>query len=253
MRTKILFRDSSNGTSYRNARTLIALLTMFARTLRNCISRSARTTRTFSTGGSGSGSGSSSAGILASAVALAGAGFVYYDASNANASLQAQVNDLQVQLSGKTNSAFVFIKPHACKGKEGAVEDVVEEKLKASGIRITGSGIINAEEIDKKMFIDTHYGAIASKAVKLKPSELNVPEKGKAAFEKMFGESWESALAAGKVFNAKDGAAKLGLDSEGLNEEWSKLSRDKDLIKFGGGFYCGKVGDIYVMNGFYMR
>ena len=101
--------------------------------------------------------------------------------------------------------------------------------------------------------IDTHYGAIASKAVKLQPSELNVPDKGKAGFEKMFGESWDSAIAAGKVYNAKDGAAKLGLDSEGLNKAWSKLSRGKNLIKFGGGFYCGKVGDIYVMNGFYMR
>ena len=34
-----------------------------------------------------------------------------------------------------------------------------------------------------------------------------------------------------KVFNAKDGAAKLGLDAEGINAEWSKLTRGKDLIK----------------------
>ena len=60
------------------------------------------------------------------------------------------------------------------------------------------------------------------------------------------------SVAAGKVYNAKDGAVKLGLDAEGVNQEWSKLTRGKDLIKFGGGFYCGKVKDIYVMNGFYM-
>ena len=59
-------------------------------------------------------------------------------------------------------------------------------------------------------------------------------------------------VAAGKVYNAKDGAEKLGLDAAGVNDEWSKLTRGKDLIKFGGGFYCGKVKDIYVMNGFYM-
>jgi hypothetical protein len=88
--------------------------------------------------------------------------------------------------------------------------------------------------------------------VKLKPSELNVPDKGKKQFEAAFGESWDSAVAAGKVFNAKDGAEKLGIDAEGVNAEWSKLTRGKDLIKFGGGFYCGKVKDIYVMNGFYM-
>lgn len=223
---------------------------MLSRTLRYSAPRLLRGARSFSGGGSG---GGSNAGVLLSAVAVAGAGFVYYDASQAKEALETQANDLQVQLSGKTNAAFVFIKPHACKGKEAAVESLVEEKFKASGIRITGSGTINAEEIDKKMYIDTHYGAIASKAVKMKPSELNVPEKGKAGFEKMFGESWDSALAAGKVYNAKDAAAHLGLDSEGLNKEWSKLSSGKDLIKYGGGFYCGKIGDIYVINGFYMR
>lgn len=149
-------------------------------------------------------------------------------------------------------AAFVFIKPHACKGKEGAVESVVESKFKESGIRITSKGVIDAKTIDEQLLIDNHYGAIASKAVKLKPSELNVPDKGKAGFEKMFGESWDAAIASGKVYNAKDAAQKLGLDSERLNQEWSKLSPGRNLIKFGGGFYCGKVKDIYVMNGFYM-
>jgi len=166
--------------------------------------------------------------------------------------MSSQVNSLQVELSGKTNSAFVFIKPHACKGTPGSVESVVEDKFKESGIRVTGKGEISAEEIDKNMFIDTHYGAIASKAVKLKPSELNVPDKGKKQFEQAFGESWDSAVASGKVYNAKDAAEKLGLDADGINSEWAKLTRGKDLLKFGGGFYCGKVKDIFVMNGFYM-
>ena len=222
---------------------------MFARSFRQPVTRVARSTgsRPFSSSASGGGGGNA-----ISFVALAGAGYVYYDMQQQNAALEAKANELRVDLAGKTNSAFVFIKPHACKGKEGAVEDVVESKFKSSGIRVTGKGQILAEDIDKNMYIDTHYGAIASKAVKLKPSELNVPEKGKAEFEKMFGESWESAVAAGKVFNAKDAAEKLNVDASGINEKWSKLSRGKDLIKFGGGFYCGKVGDIYVMNGFYM-
>lgn len=167
--------------------------------------------------------------------------------------LEKKCDDLQVQLSGKTNSAFVFIKPHACKGTPGKVENVVEEGLKANGIRITGKGEMKGEEIDKNMYIDTHYGAIASKAVKLTPKELNVPDKGKAGFEKMFGEKWDDVVSAGKVYNAKDAAEKLGLDAAGINEKWSKLERGKTLIKFGGGFYCGKVDDIYVMNGFYME
>mmetsp|Transcript_24961 Transcript_24961/g.68822 ORF Transcript_24961/g.68822 Transcript_24961/m.68822 type:complete len:390 (-) Transcript_24961:5444-6613(-) len=185
-------------------------------------------------------------------MSLGGAAYVYLDSQSKMDAMAAKVDSLQVELAGKTNSAFVFIKPHACKGKAGSVESVVEGKFKESGIRVTDKGEITAEEIDKNMFIDNHYGAIASKAVKLKPSELNVPEKGKKQFEEAFGESWDSAVAAGKVYNAKDGAEKLGIDAEGVNSEWSKLTRGKDLIKFGGGFYCGKVKDIYVMNGFYM-
>jgi len=224
---------------------------MFSNSIRRSVLRATRTTgvRAFSSGGGGGGGG---AAMPLALVAAAGAGYVYYDAQESTKALESKIDDLQVQLSGKTNSAFVFIKPHACKGKPGAVEAVLEDKFMESGIRVTGKGEMTAEQIDKNMYIDNHYGAIASKAVKLKPSELNVPDKGKAGFEKMFGESWDSAIAAGKVYNAKDAAEKLGLDAAGINDKWSKLSRGKDLIKFGGGFYCGKVGDIYVMNGFYM-
>lgn len=167
--------------------------------------------------------------------------------------LQERVNQLQVDLSGKTNSAFVFIKPHAMKGKPGVVEKLVESKLKESGIRITGQGDMDAATIDKNLHIDTHYGAIASKAVILKPSQLNVPDKGKKAFKEMFGIEWDEAVAQGRVYNAKDAAEHLKVDGDGLEKKWRKLKRGKDLIKFGGGFYCGLLEDgIYVMNGFYM-
>jgi len=133
------------------------------------------------------------------------------------------------------------------------VEKVVEDAFVAAGIRITAQGDMDAETIDKNMHIDTHYGAIASKAVKLKPAELNVPDKGKAGFKSMFGLTWEEALAQGKVYNAKDAAEKLGVDGAGLELKWRKLTKGKDLIKFGGGFYCGQLEDgIFVMNGFYM-
>ena len=207
---------------------------------------SKRAVRQFSSSSGGGGGG----GTLLAVAALAGAGYVYYDADQKSAAMTAKVNDLQVQLAGKTNSAFVFIKPHACKGTPGKVEELVEEAFANAGIRITSKGEMLAETIDKNMHIDTHYGAIASKAVKLKPSELNVPDKGKAEFAAMFGESWESAIAAGKVYNAMDGAAKLGVDGSGLNDKWSKLKSGTNLIKFGGGFYCGKVDGIYIMNGF---
>ena len=38
---------------------------------------------------------------------------------------------------------------------------------------------------DKKKLIDTHYGAIAAKAVMMKPKDLTVQEKSQEEFEKM--------------------------------------------------------------------
>ena len=224
---------------------------MFARSIRPVVSRVvAARGRAFSS--SGGGGSSSALPVTVAALVTAAGAYAYYDTTQSE--LGEKIDDLQIQLSGKTNSAFVFIKPHACKGSSPQkVQDLVESKFKQNGIRVTGKGEMLAETIDKNMHIDTHYGAIASKAVKLQPKELNVPQKGKDGFEKMFGEKWDDAVAAGKVYNAMDGAAKLGVDGAGLDKKWSTLKRGVNLIKFGGGFYCGKVDDIYVMNGFYMQ
>ena len=159
------------------------------------------------------------------------------------------VDALRVDLAGKTNSAFVFIKPHACNED---VAKLVRATFRAAGIRITSESSLTAATIDRNMLIDNHYGAIAAKAVKLHPSELHVPAKGLAGFEKMFGETWEDALAAGKVYNAKQACEKLGVDGEGLDALWAKTKRNVDCIKFGGGFYCAQIDGIYIMNGFYM-
>jgi len=171
--------------------------------------------------------------------------------SDSGFSLQQQVNDLQVTVSGKTNSAFVFIKPHACNDK---VQDLVKEHFKRNGINVTGEGSLDAKTIDEKLLIDTHYGAIASKAVKLTPAELHVPDKGKADFKKLFGESWDDAVKTGKVLNAKQAAEKLGMNGAELEKIWRSAKPGVSLVKFGGGFYCGKIkDDLYVMNGFYMN
>lgn len=154
-----------------------------------------------------------------------------------------------VGAAGRKSAAFVFIKPHAVYPK--AIE-LVKAKFAASGIAVTSEGTLDWKTIDSKMLIDTHYGAIANRAVKQKPSELVVPEKAKVAFQKAFGLSWDSALSQGLVYNAVDGCTKLGVDGAGLDKKWSKLKRGADMIKFGGGFYAGKVDGIYVMNGFYM-
>lgn len=150
------------------------------------------------------------------------------------------------------NSAFVFIKPHA---NYPEARKVVKETLESKGIKVTSEGEISGKEIDEKQLIDNHYYAIASKATILKPDALNVP---KNKFAEKFGGDWDTTLAAGKIFNAKDACTYFGLDSEGLNTHWAKAKKADKLVKFGGGFYCGFIDTVdgkdpvYVMNGFFM-
>merc|ERR1712194_185522 len=88
--------------------------------------------------------------------------------------------------------------------------------------------------------------------VKLKPDQLNVQPKAQENFEKTFGAKWGDAVKGGQVFNAMDAAKKLGITTDELNAKWSTLKVGTSLLKFGGGFYCGKVDGIFVINGFYM-
>ena len=150
-----------------------------------------------------------------------------------------------------TNSAFVFIKPHAVTDK---VKALTKKTFETQGIRILSEGSLSGEVIDEKKLIDKHYYAIASKATILKPSELNVPA-GK--FENQFGISWQAALESGKVFNAMDGCTHLGITADELDSAWAKTKSAKKLVKFGGGFYCGLVeiegkDAVYIFNGFFM-
>jgi len=77
-------------------------------------------------------------------------------------------------------------------------------------------------------------------------------------FKQKFGLSWDDALAQGVVYNAKDACDVLGVDADGLNSIWARCKKEKKLIKFGGGFYCGVIdtvpgkSPIYVFNGFFM-
>jgi len=120
------------------------------------------------------------------------------------------------------------------------------------GIFVVDEGSIAAEDIDSNQLIDTHYGAIAAKAVKVKPAELTVQRKAMDSFNATFGLTWEEALEQGLVFNALDGAEALGITTEELGQKWGELQKDVDMLKFGGGFYCGKVENLFVINGFYL-
>mmetsp|Transcript_122281 Transcript_122281/g.351274 ORF Transcript_122281/g.351274 Transcript_122281/m.351274 type:complete len:396 (+) Transcript_122281:65-1252(+) len=166
------------------------------------------------------------------------------------ADLERRVRELEVGQAERTSAAFVFIKPHAVTDK---VKALVAERFASEGIGVLSEGTIAAEQIDKEMLIDTHYGAIAARAMRQKPSELAVQEAAQAEFEKAFGLPWSEALQKDLVFNLADGAAKLGISMDELGDRFDKLKKGVDMLKFGGGFYCGKVDGIYVINGFYAR
>jgi hypothetical protein len=146
------------------------------------------------------------------------------------------------------NSAFVFIKPHAA---TDAVEALTREVLESHNIQILSSGEITGPVIDDKKLIDQHYYSIASKATLKKAHELPVPAD---QFQEKFGISWQEACDSGAALNALDACAKLGVDAEGLNNLWQGAKNANQIVKFGGGFYCGKIeGDIFVFNAFFME
>merc|ERR1719440_1303610 len=132
-----------------------------------------------------------------------------------------------------SNSAFVFIKPHAVTDK---VKALAKSGLEAKGIKILAEGSLSGKTIDEKKLIDQHYYAIASKATILKPNQLNVPAD---KFQQQFGITWQAALDSGKVFNAMDGCKHLGIDTKQMDAAWAKSKDAKKLVKLGGGFYCG--------------
>ena len=74
-----------------------------------------------------------------------------------------------------------------------------------------------------------------------KPSELNPPIAKQEDFKKKFGISWDEALKAGLVYNAVDGCKKLGIGGAVMDAKWAKAKKDGALIKFGGGFYAGRI------------
>jgi len=149
-----------------------------------------------------------------------------------------------------TNQAFIFIKPHAadCDKVKGVVKSMLEKSC--DSMKVSDPMDITSETIAKDLLIDKHYYAIASKATLLQPKQLNVPTD---RFQEQFGVAWEEVLKQGLAYNALDAAKHLGgLDATQMEAKWRETKGTKNQIKFGGGFYCAKIGDIYVFNGFFM-
>merc|ERR1712176_1502961 len=120
--------------------------------------------------------------------------------------------------------------------------------------KIVKEGSISAADIDKKQLIDKHYYAIASKATLLTPDKLNVPAD---KFKAHFNVEWADVLKDGKAVNATAALEKFGCDADELDKMWGAAKKAGNLVKLGGGFYCGKMekdgkGPFYVFNGFFM-
>merc|ERR1719265_2344848 len=151
---------------------------------------------------------------------------------------------------GPKNSAFVFLKPAAVTDK---MKELVKGTLESKGLKVLKEGSIDAADIDKKKLIDNHYYAIASKATLLTPDKLSVPAD---KFKAQFGLEWADVLKDGKALNATQACEKMGIDADELDKMWGGAKAAKNLVKFGGGFYCAKLekdgNTWYVFNGFFM-
>jgi len=134
--------------------------------------------------------------------------------------------------------AFVFIKPHAV---TDATKRLAASKFAAAGLTVYKEGDLDGCTIEAKKLIDNHYYAIANKASLSKPADLNPPAAKQAEFEKKFGISWKKALADGVVYNAVDACARLGIDGDTMDKTWALAKKSDNLVKFGGGFYAGKI------------
>jgi len=138
-----------------------------------------------------------------------------------------------------TNCAFVFIKPHAASSEKAAA--LVAEVFKAQNINVLSEGDIEGKEIEAQQLIDNHYYAIANKASLSKPADLSPTEKAQEDFKAKFGITWPDALEKGKVRNAVDGCAFFGVDGDVMDKMWAFAKQNGQLVKFGGGFYAGRI------------
>jgi len=134
--------------------------------------------------------------------------------------------------------AFVFLKPHAV---TDAAKKRVASGFASAGISVYKEGGLDAKTIEQDKLIDNHYYAIANKASLSKPAELNPPPAKQQEFEAKFDISWKKALADGVVFNAVDGCTRLGIDGATMDKQWAEAKKAGNLVKFGGGFYAGKL------------
>lgn len=154
----------------------------------------------------------------------------------------------QLGLRKRVNHGFLYLKPHANTGEARAF---LEEFLEERRVQIKFDGEVDTETIVARGIAERHYGSIAKRAY-MDPANLVLQPSAMADFEAAFGFDWQTALDKGLVYNAPQAMEALKLTAQELDDVWSPLELGKTKIKFGGGFYCGLIAGIFVINGFYM-
>jgi hypothetical protein len=94
-----------------------------------------------------------------------------------------------------TNSAVLFIKPHAV---TTATVDLVKSHLTSTGVHVVQEMVISAEDIEEKGLIDAHYGTLAELAMDTHPRDLEsqpglLSPAALESFELTFGVGWDAA------------------------------------------------------------
>jgi len=148
------------------------------------------------------------------------------------------------------NLAFLYIKPQAASPE---VEHHIRTRLQSFGLEIDCSGTLSSDELVGRRVVERHFHSLSKKALRTSPERLRVSAAAQDLFEERFGLTWQQALDEQRVVNITTALQKLPCTPEELNAEWEKLELGKDKLKFGGGFYCGKVWDHFIVNGFYQE
>ncbi|CUF98075.1 Hypothetical protein, putative [Bodo saltans] len=149
-----------------------------------------------------------------------------------------------------TNSAFVFIKPHACT-KE--VIALLETTFRENGLHIQSTGTTYSYDMEKHNLLDQHYESIARHAMELKATSIQLTEEQKQQFREAFpGKEWATMVSESRVLNAVDAAYSLGhLSPTQLAKRWMLC---ENRIALSPGLWVGYSADddLFLINGFYL-
>ena len=146
-----------------------------------------------------------------------------------------------------SNTAFVFVKPHA--SANAAVVAYSKAFLAEHQVRVLSEGTLSPTGA----IIDAHYSVLSRTAMDLSPADLGVGAEKKAEFEARFGVAWDQALADGTLCNYRYAQELLpDLPPPELERIW----REESALRLGSGLYVGRLQisgspTLHVINGFY--